>query len=89
MTDQLLNAQNGIEFRSQDKQILDTLLPPCIDLLCLEQKSKDSQHVDYVEGILEIENRARAQNVRLLDSYLKFWASKTLLRTKWFLRVSF
>lgn len=56
MTDQLLNAQNGIEFRSQDKQMLDTLLPPC-----LEQKSKVSQHVDYVEGILEIENRARAQ----------------------------
>lgn len=69
MTDQVLNAQNGIEFRSQDKQMLDTLLPPCIGLLFLEQKSKVSQHV---EGILEIENRARAQNVRLLDSYLKF-----------------
>lgn len=55
--------------------MLDTLLPPCIRLLCLEQNS-------YLEGILEIENRARAQNVRLLDSYHKIGASKTLLRTK-------
>lgn len=76
MTDQILNAENGIEFRSQDKQMLDTLLPQCIGLLCLEQKV--SQHVDSVEGILENENRARAQNVRLLDSYLKIGASKTL-----------
>lgn len=74
MTDQILNAQNGIEFRSQDKQMLDTLLPPCIGLLCLVSQ--------YVEGILEIENCARAQNVRLLDSYLKIGASETLLRTK-------
>lgn len=82
MTDQILNAQNGIEFRSQDKQILDTLLPSSIGLLCLQQISKVSQQVDNVEGILEIENRARTQNVRILDSYLKFGASKTLLRTK-------
>lgn len=82
MTDQILNAQNGIEFRSQEKQMLDTLLPPSIGLLCLQRISKVSQHVDYVEGILETENRARAQNVRLLDSYLKIGASKTLLRTK-------